>query len=194
MATKQAQADVVVENVEAMDDDALLKIEQEMKAKLAQIEAQKKARESNFKARAFGEIQEVLKKYFGTVLTKESFAQWLVQEQYIEAPKVSAVVGRRKIADEDLLFSFKYKNETGDRDLTLKLDAMSDVPASTSASAKQLKKLQAYEYNELKKSFKPKFFEWVNNNQEEGISWVKKFFPQIEADIQKILKKEEAEA
>lgn len=192
MATKNTANEL---NFEQMDDEALLQQEKELAEKMAKIAEAKKHREESLKNTAFTEIEQAISKYFGSIVTQQNLTDFLKEKNLIVLPVAVATaskVGRRKINDEDLLFSFKYKNEDGSREMTLKLDADSENPAPASGTAKQLKKLQAYEFSELKKNFKPKFFEFAK--KQSGKDWIAKFFPNIAKEVEEYLASQTEEA
>lgn len=191
MATKASNQTNPMEKtemaIEEMDFDALLKEEAELKARSEKILQAKKEMAQAKKAGAYTEIKEAINKYFDTVLTREELTSFLNDEQFIMPMSSSgAKVGRRKITEDDLLFARKYKNEGGDREMTLKLDADSKYPVAASGAYKELKKLSKYEFRELKESFKPKFFKFAET--EEGKKWIGTFFPHIQADLEEHLK------
>jgi len=128
MATKEM-------NFEALNDEDLIKKETEMREMLEKIYVAKKSREEAVKIKAFEEIHTVLEKYVGTYITEIELTEWLKNNDFLASVygniTVSAGVGRRAIKDEDIIFEWKYTNEDGTRQQTMKLDAMSKKPLAT---------------------------------------------------------------
>jgi len=172
MATKEM-------NFEALNDEDLIKKETEMREMLEKIYVAKKSREEAVKIKAFEEIHTVLEKYVGTYITEIELTEWLKNNDFLASVygniTVSSGVGRRAIKDEDIIFEWKYTNEDGTRQQTMKLDAMSKKPLATSQTAKQLKVLNGMEFEAIKTGFTAKFEEFKNT--EDGKDWVNLFFP-----------------
>lgn len=189
-------------NFDSLNDEELLKQEQQMKEMFQKLTEAKKHREENLKSNAFTEITAVIKKYIGVVVDVDTFTDWLDDNEYINTQKfVKTVeikvagglpVGRRKIDDSDILFQKKYVPEGGTRDMTLKLDAQSKKPAIQSGTYKYLKELQKMTFEELKPHFSKKFFEFAKTDA--SYNWLNIFFPQIVADLDKFLETNEEQA
>lgn len=179
-------------DVEKLKDDEILKLEAEMKAKLELLQKAKGEREEKIKSTALTEIKSAIDKLLESeVVTGAEFTQFLVTNGYVVAPKAHTLestgkVGRRAINDEDLLFSVQYTSEDSGRSQTLKLDAQSDKPAPKSGAFKELEKLQAKTFEELKPSFTKKFFEEFLPT-DASFMWVEKFFPKLQPDFEKMI-------
>lgn len=179
---------------DSMNDDELLKQEQQMKEQLEKLAQAKLTRQETMKENAFAEIATVLEKYIGVVINESVFTTWLIEHQYVVRHAIpvekannessGGQVGRRAIKDEDVIFSMPYKNEDGTREMTLKLDAISKYPViKNSGTALQLKAIKEKSYEDLKEFFKNKFIEFKDT--EEGKKWVNLFFPAQYAEIYK---------
>lgn len=178
---------------DSMNDEELLKQEQQMKDMLEKLAQAKLTRQESMKEKAFEEIATVLEKYIGTVLNEGVFTDWLIEHQYVvrhmipvaSSTSTGAQVGRRAIKDEDIIFAMPYKNEDGTREMTLKLDEMSKYPViAKSGTALQLKAIKEKSFEELKEFFTNKFEEFKDT--ENGKKWVKLFFPAQFNEIYKI--------
>lgn len=193
--SNQANTQVKGFDVEKMKDDELLKLEAEMKAKLELLQKAKAEREEKIKEASLSAIKQAIDKVIADgVVSSSEITSFLVAEGYVVAPKAAATSagtgsgkGRRAISDEDVLFSFAYTGEGG-RNMTLKLDAESKLPAPQALASKVLKDLQTKTFEELKQHFTPKF---INEFMltEESIEWIDRFFPKIQDTVQTLANK-----
>lgn len=209
--TKQVQQDTkaVADTNKAVDmqklqDEEILKLEQEMKKKLEAVQAERANRYERIKANTLTSLKQSIDKALNEyMLTAEDLEKFLLDEKYVIIPEPVVVEvttakkpkkekvdggsgkGRRAIADEDVLFAFNYVADNG-RKQTLKFDAQSKMPAPASSSYKVLKDLQAKSFAELKQYFTPKFFEFAKTD--ESFPWVETLFPKIQADIDELVK------
>lgn len=193
MSNNQANAQAKGFDVEKMKDDELLKLEAEMKAKLELLQKAKAEREEKIKEASLSAIKTAIDKVINDgVVSSSEITAFLVENGYVVAPKAAATSagtgkGRRAISDEDVLFSFAYTGEGG-RNMTLKLDAESKLPAPQALASKVLKDLQTKTFEELKQHFTPKF---INEFMltEESIEWIDRFFPKIQDTVQALANK-----
>lgn len=187
MATKASnQTNQVNEmTIEEMDDEALLKKQQEFETQMAEIARVKKLRADSMKENAYTAINEVIQKYFDKVLTREEITQYLHDKEYI-MPMVkessAGKVGRVKIEDSDIIFLRKYKTEDGTRDMSLKFASFSKLPVPIGGAGKELKKLQELTFEQLKGNFKEQF--WAFSKTADGKKWIQLFFPNLATDIE----------
>lgn len=182
MATKQAEHTNVAPVI-AQPDFAKMTPEQfaEWRASLDETLRQaaefEKKNQQALQEKAFSEIKTVLDKHFKTVGSAEGLTKWLSEQKYIA--ELKGAQGRRAMAEGDILLSYEYTPEGGSRSVTLKLDALSKMPANKAQNSyKQIMKLRGREWESIKKHFTPKFFEFAKTD--EGKKWIKTFFPNIQ--------------
>ena len=180
-------------DVEKMKDDEILKLEQEMKQKLELLQKAKAEREEKIKEASLTAIKTAIDKVIAEeVVSPSEITAFLVANGYVVAPKPVATAsgtgkGRRAINEDDVLFSYSY-NGDGGRNMTLKFDAKSNLPAPQAVASKVLKELQEKSFEELKPHFTKKFLEEFMM-QEESIEWIDRFFPKIQNTIQALANK-----